>query len=129
MIQALSTDLRYAPEGTRTDNLAAVVAGLGSASGGGSISPTGALNYQLLVKINSSSGVGGLATQALGMIPGAFGGAVAQTTKNGIPITIAGTTSNPTFAPDVSKMVVGAPQQKGAQVNPLGKVLGGLVHR
>jgi AsmA protein len=128
VIQALSTDLRYGPEGTRTDNLAAVVAGLGSASGDGSISPTGALNYRLLVKINSSSGVGGLATQALGMLPGAFGGAVAQTTKNGIPVLIAGTTSNPTFTPDVSNMVNRVPQQKGAQDNPLGKVLGGLVH-
>jgi AsmA protein len=128
-IQALSTDLHYGPDGTRTDNLAAVVAGLGSASGGGSISPTNALNYRLLVKLNTSSGVGGLATQALGMIPGAFGSAVTQTTKNGIPLTIGGTTSNPTFTPDVSKMVVGAPQQKGVQSNPLGKALSGLIPR
>jgi hypothetical protein len=128
-IQALSTDLRYGPDGTRTDNLAAVVAGLGSASGSGSISPAGALNYQLLIKLNSSSGVGGLATQAMSMLPGAFGGAVAQTTKNGIPLRIAGTTSNPTFTPDVSKMVNGVPQQKSVQSNPLGKALGGLIHR
>lgn len=128
-IQALSTDLRYGPDGTHTDNLAAVVAGLGSASGGGLVSPTGALNYRLLVKLNSSSGVGGIATQALSLIPGAFGTAVSQTTKNGIPVIISGTTSNPAFAPDVSKMVVGAPQQKGAQTNPLGKALGGLIPR
>lgn len=127
-IQALSTNLRYGPEGTRTDNLAAVVTGLGSASGGGSISPAGALNYRLLVKLDSA-GVGGLATQAMSMIPGAFGSAISQTTKNGIPLTITGTTANPSFTPDVSKMASGAMQQKkGTQTN-LGKTLGGLLHR
>jgi len=129
-IQSLSTNLRYGPEGTQTDNLAAVVAGLGSASGGGSISPAGALNYQLLIKLDSSGGVGRLATEAISLIPGAFGSAVTQTTKNGIPVTMTGTTSNPTFAPDMTKMVGGAfQQQKGKQSNPLGDVLGGLLHR
>ena len=127
-IQALSTNLRYGPDGTHTDNLNAVVAGLGSASGGGSISPAGALNYQLLVKLDSS-GVGGLATQAMSLLPGAFGSAVSQTTKNGIPVTIAGTTSNPIFTPNIGRMAGGALQQKnGAQSNPLGKALGGLFH-
>jgi AsmA protein len=127
-IQALSTNLRYGTEGTRTDNLAAVVTGLGSASGGGSISPAGALNYRLLVKLDST-GVGGLATQAMSMIPGAFGSAISQTTKNGIPLTITGTTANPTFTPDVSKMASGTMQQNKGTQTDLGKALGGLLHR
>jgi AsmA protein len=129
-IQALSTNLRYGPDGIHTDNLNAVVAGMGSASGGGSISPAGALNYQLLVKLDSS-GVGGLATQAMSMLPGVFGSAVSQSTKNGIPVTIGGTTSNPTFVPNLSRMAGGALQQqkKGAASNPLGKALGGLLHQ
>jgi AsmA protein len=121
-IQALSTDLRYGPDGTRTDNLAAVVAGLGSASGSGAISSGGALNYHLLVKPDSS-GVGGLATQAMSLLPGAFGSAI-----NGIPLTIAGTTANPTFTPDLSKMVGGNVQKKNQPSNPLGNVLGGIFH-
>ncbi len=127
-IQFLSTNLRYGPDGIHTDNLNAVVAGLGSASGAGSISPGGALNYQLLVKLNTSS-VGGLATQAMSLLPGAFGAAMSQSTKNGIPVTIGGTTSNPTFTPDLSRMAGGALQQqkKSAQANPLGRVLGGLI--
>lgn len=127
-IQVLSTNLRYGPDGTRTDNLAAMVTGMGSASGSGAISAGGALNYHLLVKLDSS-GVGGMATQAMSLLPGAFGSAISQTTKNGIPLTIAGTTSNPTFTPDMSKMLGGATTQKNQQSNPLGKALGGLFHR
>lgn len=127
-IQALSTNLHYGPDGTRTDNLAAVVAGLGSASGSGSISPGNALNYRLLVKLDST-GVGGLATQAMSLLPGVFGSTISQTTKNGIPLTITGTTSNPIFTPDVNKMIGGAFQQKNQKSSPLGNALGGLFHR
>jgi AsmA protein len=127
-IQALSTNLRYGPDGTRMDNLAAVVAGLGSASGSGSISPGNALNYHLVVKLDST-GIGGIATQAIGMLGGAFGSAISQTTKNGIPLTITGTTSNPIFTPDMSKMLGGAVQGNTKQANPLGNVLGGLFRR
>ncbi len=124
-IQTLSTNLRYGPEGTQTDNLDAVVTGLGSATGGGSVSPAGALNYHLLVK-PSSTGVGGIATQAVGLLPGVFGSTVSQATKNGIPVTIAGTTSNPTFTPDMGKMIGGTIQKQNQPSNPLGKALGGL---
>lgn len=127
-IQALSTNLRYGPDGTRTDNLNAVVAGLGSASGSGSISPGGTLNYQLLVKL-SAGGVGGIATQAMSMLPGVFGAAVSQSTKDGIPVTIGGTTSNPTFVPDFSRMAGGALKKQASPSNALGKALGGLLHR
>jgi AsmA protein len=128
-IQLLSTNLVYGPSGTQTNNLAAVVAGMGSASGSGTISAGGALNYQLLLKLDST-GVGGLATQALSMLPGAFGSAVSQTTKNGVPVTITGTTSNPTFTPDMSKLAGGALQQKkNAPSNPLGDALGGLFRK
>jgi AsmA protein len=128
-IQALSTNLQYGPSGTRTDNLNAVVAGLGSASGSGSISPDGALNYQLLVKLNAG-GVGGIATQAMSMLPGVFGAAVSQSTKNGIPVTIGGTTSNPTFVPNLGRMAGGAIQPKNAiPSDALGKALGGLLHK
>lgn len=128
-IQTLSTNLRYASDGIQTSNLVAVVSGLGSATGSGSISPSNALNYRLLVKL-SSSGVGGLATQAMSLLPGAFGSAVSQTTANGIPVTISGTTANPTFTPDVSKLIGGAAtQQKNTQTNSIGKALSGLFHR
>jgi len=128
-IQTLSTNLRYASDGIQTSNLVAVVSGLGAATGSGSISPNNALNYRLLIKL-SSSGVGGLATQAMSLLPGVFGSAVSQTTANGIPVTISGTTANPTFTPDMSKLIGGAvTQQKNTQTNSIGKALSGLFHR
>lgn len=128
-IQTLSTNLRYASDGIQTNNLVAVVSGLGSATGSGSISPSNALNYRLLIKL-SSSGVGGIATQAMSMLPGVFGSTVSQTTSNGIPVTISGTTANPTFTPDVNKLIGGAvTQQKNTQTNNLGKALSGFFGR
>lgn len=128
-IQALSTDLHYGPEGTRTDNLALVVEGLGSAAGSGTISPGGGLNYQLVIKLDSSGAVG-MATQALGMLTGALGTAISQTARNGIPVSITGTTANPVFTPEVGKMLGGAAVASPARTNnPLGNVLGGLLGR
>jgi AsmA protein len=125
-IQVLSTNLHYGPEGTRTDNLAAVVSGLGSASGSGWVSAGGALNYHLTVKLDS--GAGAVASQGLSMIPGALGSAIGTTAKNGIPLIIGGTTANPIFTPDMGKMLGGVINKKSPAVNPLGKALGGIFH-
>jgi AsmA protein len=125
-IQVLSTNLRHSAGGTETDNLVATIAGLGTATGSGSISPGNALNYHLLVKFDSS-GIGGLATQAVGLLPGILGAAVGKSTKTGIPVAIGGTTSNPTFRPELGKLVGGGSPGKGTQGNPLGKALGGLL--
>ena len=127
-IQNLSADVRRAPDGTRTDNISAVVSGLGSASGSGFISDAGALNYHLLVKLDST-GAGGIANQALSMLPGALGSVAGRTGKNGIPLTITGTTAAPVFTPDVGKMLNGAVEKNAPQSKPLGKVLGGLFGR
>lgn len=126
-IQTLDTNLHYGPDGTRTDNLVAVVTGIGSASGNGTISPTDALNYHLRIKL-ASTGAGGAITQAAGLLPGVFGNAVTQATKNGIPVVITGTTSNPVFAPELGGMVPGAAQKNQKTTSPLGKALGGLLH-
>lgn len=126
VIQVLSTNLQHGPQGTRTDNLSVVVSGLGSASGSGAISTGGVLNYSLLVKL-STNGVGGLATQAMSLLPGEFGSALGQTTKNGIPVNITGTTSNPVFTPNMSRLIGGSVKNQNS--NPIGNVLSGLFHR
>ena len=125
-IQVLSTNLRHSAGGTETDNLVATIAGLGTATGSGSISPSNALNYHLVVKFDSS-GVGGLATKAVELLPGILGAAVGNSAKNGIPVAIGGTTANPTFTPEFGKLAGDALSQKGAKGNPLGKALGGLL--
>ena len=127
-IQTLSANVRHAADGTHTDNLSAVISGLGSASGSGFISGAGALDYHVLIKLDST-GAGGIASQALSMLPGALGSVAGSTAKNGIPLTVSGTTANPVFTPDVGKMIGGAVQKNTQQSKPLDKVLGGLFGR
>ena len=123
-VQVLSSKVHYGPDGIRTDGIDAVVTGLGSATGSGTISPAGALDYRMTVTL--SSGVGAVATRAMGLLSGALGEGAA---KGGIPVRIGGTTSDPRFAPDLGAMtegVAGKPEQAG---KALGKKLGGLFGR
>ncbi|MGC8549356.1 MAG: AsmA family protein [Acidobacteriaceae bacterium] len=130
-IQTLSTDLKYGPSGTQTSNLNAVVTGLGTATGNGSISPSNQLDYQLTIKL-ATTGVGGLAQRAASMLPGAFGASVGQSMKNGIPVAIRGTTSHPEFIPDLGNMFNSNNQQQTntqtqqQKQNPLKKAFGNL---
>lgn len=129
-IQVLSTDLQHGPTGTQTNNLTAIVTGVGTATGSGSISPSNQLNYQLTIKL-ANTGVGGLAQKAASMLPGAFGAGISQSMKNGVPVAIRGTTSHPVFTPNFGKMLNSNSQQQTQQKNqpkqnPLKKALGGL---
>ena len=115
-IENLSSDVRYAPEGTRLDKINLVIPALGTVTGAGTISPNNALDFKMVANLNGGA-VSGL-TQMAGL--GSKG-------TGGIPLTITGTTSNPTFMPDMKGMV--GNQLKGllpgGKTNPLGD-LGGL---
>ncbi len=163
-IRSLSMNIREAGGAIQTDNIALDVAGVGTATGAGTVSAAGALNYNVVLKLTELAGgssgnnaaaagagggnaalLGGLA----GMIPGgaggaaggmgAIGGLAGAVLKNGIPVAIGGTTSNPTFAPNLGGvasgvgasagkgLVNGKTKQNGNQANPLGNALGGLL--
>jgi AsmA protein len=96
-IQNASTDVRMAPEGTKADNINLTVPSIGVVTGSGTVSPTGALDFHMVAKL--TGGTGGV-TQLAGLGGGVGGG--------GIPFMIQGTTSNPTFLPDVKGMATGA---------------------
>ena len=168
-IRSLSMNVRAAGGGIQTDNIALDVAGVGTATGAGSVSPAGALNYNVILKLTElAGGASGNSTPAasagggraallgglMGMIPGggaggavaglgAAGGIAGALIKNGIPVTIGGTTSNPTFAPNLRGVAAGVGatagqqllngkangKQKGNQSNPLGNALGGFLNR
>lgn len=102
-IEKLNSDVRAAPEGTQLQNLDLVVSGIGEITGGGTISPDGALNFKMRAAL---SGVGSVLSAGMGGKNG------------GIPFAITGTTSDPKFVPDVGGMVQGL---VGSQV---GSVLG-----
>ncbi len=112
-IENLSSDVRYAPEGTRLDKISLVIPAIGTVTGQGTVSPSNALDFKMLANL---SGAGAGLTKVAGLGAG------------GIPVSIGGTTSNPTFMPDM-KALAGNQLKgllKGADKNnPLGG-LGGL---
>jgi AsmA protein len=155
-IQSLSTNIRVAGGAVRTDNLSIVVPAFGTATGAGSVSAAGGLDYQMILKVTALGGgggsggatasAGGIAGQLMGMIPGgasggAIGGVAGAALKNGIPVAIGGTTSNPTFTPNMNALAkagAGSAAQgllngqtgagkKGSQTDQLTNALGGLL--
>jgi AsmA protein len=122
IIQTFSSDVRVAPEGIRTDNLNVVVPAIGGLTGNGTISSKQALDYKMVARLtNSASPLGGLVK-----LTAAGGG------QGGIPFKIQGTTSSPSFIPDLAGMTSGL--TKGLVTAPtgipgaqdLGGALGGL---
>ncbi|WP_158793922.1 AsmA family protein [Granulicella sp. L60] len=160
-IRSLSMNVREEGGAIRTDNIALDVAGVGTATGAGSVSAGGALNYNVVLKLTgltagapassgsqaSAGGAAGLVGALSGFIPGGAAGAgglgalAGGVLKAGIPVAIGGTTSNPTFSPNIAGLAtgVGASAAKGLlngqkgtngpQANPLGNALGGLLGR
>jgi AsmA protein len=97
-IQTLSTNLRVAPEGIRTDNLVLVAPEIGTVTGNGTIASNSALDYRLVAKLANGGGAIGALTQLAGVKGGL---------KN-LPFSIKGTTSKPVFVPDLGSAVAGA---------------------
>jgi AsmA protein len=119
-IQNASLNARVAPEGTKADNINLTVPAIGVITGGGTVSPAGALNFNMLA--NLEGGMAGNLTRAASVGGG-----------KGIPFTIQGTTSNPSFVPNLSgvagSVAQGALQNvvgKGAKTSPT-SALGGLL--
>jgi len=121
-IQNASLNARVAPEGTRADAINLTVPAIGVITGAGTVSPAGVLDFRMLA--NLQAGMAGGRTQRAGIVGG---------TGGGIPFSIQGTTSNPSFVPDVSG--VAGTVAKGAVQNAVsGKTassqgMGGLLGR
>ena len=151
-IRSLSMVVQQSGGAIRTDKVALDVVGVGTATGAGSVSASGALNYNMVLKLtglvagsgNSSAAptAGGLSGALAGFIPGGgggglIGGIAGAALRNGIPVAIGGTTSNPTFAPNLGGLMKGAgastaqgllgAKGKSNGQNPLGNALGGLL--
>jgi AsmA protein len=101
-IQTVRANVNSSSQGTRIDNLYASVPQLGTATGAGTVSPQGALNFQVVAKINANSG----ALSGLTSVAGAaVGQAVSTAAANGIPVHITGTTSNPVIQADINQLL------------------------
>ncbi len=156
-IRSLSMNVTQQGGAIRTDKIALDVAGVGTATGAGAVSAGGALNYNMLLKLTGLTGGSGGTSQAAtaggtaglvgalsGFIPGggatggAIGGIAGSAMKNGIPVAIGGTTSNPTFTPNMASLATSAAQGllggktqgatgKKSTADPLSNALGGLL--
>jgi hypothetical protein len=153
-IRSLSTNINVNGGNVRTDNLALNMPALGTATGAGTVAASGALNYNIILKLtgllgggggSSASGIGGIAGSLMGMIPGGgavggAGGVALNALRNGVPVAIGGTTSNPTFTPNLSGAVssgaagflgnqTGGAKKNSNATDPLSNALGGLLNR
>ena len=143
-IDTFKSNLTAASGGVRADNMLALIPALGTITGAGTVSPAGALDFRLLVKLNTKSGVGGSAIGVLSSFGGSLGKTASSATATGIPLTISGTQTDPHFSVNVQSLGKaalqgqakgllggtlpnGAPKGKDLQnVNP-GQLLQGLM--
>ena len=104
-IQALRVQLQVVKGGVTANNIFLSMPAIGEAVGDGTVSPSGALNFKLKMKVDTSRGVGGKAVGLLTMVNGTAGKTAGEAAATGLPVTITGTSSNPIITPDVSGMM------------------------
>ena len=121
LIKLASSNLRYAADGVRADNVEIVIPMIGGVTGAGTVSANNSLNFKLLAKLDGSS-------------------PLAQLTKlpffsqdGGLPFRIEGTTSNPRVIPDIAGFSglgkTPLNQLKIPQKGQLGGIVGGLLKK
>ena len=113
-IENLSSDVRNAADGTRLDKIDVVIPSLGTVTGAGTISPSNALDFKMIANL---SGIGAGLSKTIGAGSG------------GIPVDVGGTTSNPTFTPDMKGVVSGKAKALVKGGKSLSGGLGGLVKK
>jgi len=121
VIQNASSNVRIAPDGTRADAINVTIPSLAVVTGAGTISPSGALNFQMMADLQGNRSEARAERTVLG------GGG----DKGGVPFKIEGTTSDPRFVPDVGSMAGNAARgaiQKSVSQTTGGKTgLGGIL--
>jgi len=104
-IQTLKTTVNSTPATTQFSNILGVVPAIGTATGSGSVSSAGSLNFNLLAKLNGTTGVAGAMNKAASRFGGLFGKAVQYTQQKGVPMTITGTATDPKIRADMKAML------------------------
>ena len=125
-IQKLSADVNNSPQGTRLSNIDAEIPKIGSATGEGTVSPSGELNFQLNAKIAAFSAVGGAVSNTVGGLFGKSSNSGSKSSSGGIPLTITGTASNPSIHAEMGKMLKNAASGIGSTAQKPAKPLKGI---
>ena len=132
-IQKLSANVHSTVPSTQLSNIDCVVPAIGEATGQGTVSAAGALDFHLTAKLNSNSAIGGVANAASNALGGIAGNVLHSTTTNGVPMTVSGTTSNPVIRADIGSIVRNQTGgllgngNTGQQKPSVGGLLGGLL--
>ncbi|HEY2466382.1 MAG TPA: AsmA family protein [Terracidiphilus sp.] len=110
-IQVLKATLNSSPESTRITEIYGNLPQIGTATGEGTVAPSGALDFNLNAKLNSSNAVGAIANNAVNAVSGIVGGFLhpkakpAPASNLGIPLTITGTASSPSIRANIGQML------------------------
>jgi AsmA protein len=98
-IEMLRAHIRMSNAGVVVDRVYAVIAAMGELTGSGACSPANQLDFNLVAKVTSASGVGKLGVGLLTALNGGSGD------KKGVPLRIVGTPDDPVITADVSGVV------------------------
>ena len=104
-IQTVRANVHSSPQSTQLTNIYSSVPQIGTATGSGTVYPSGTLDFRLVAKLNSSSGIGAVVNQASNSFGGLLGKVLHSTVSSGIPLTITGTTANPSIRANVGAML------------------------
>jgi AsmA protein len=110
-IQTLRADLNSSPATTQISNIYGNVPRIGTATGSGTVTPAGALDFKMVATFSSSNVVGAAATQAVNAVGSYIGGFLpsknkpAAPTNRGIPLIITGTTASPSIRANFASML------------------------
>ncbi len=118
-IQNASLNARIAPDMTRADAINVTIPSLGVVTGAGTISPNGALDFSMIADLQTNR------SEARAERTGRGGD------RGGVSFRIQGTTSNPSFVPDVGSLAGnaarGAIQRSVSEKTGDGKGVGGIL--
>jgi AsmA protein len=110
-IQVLKAKVSSSPEGAKITDIYGNLPQLGSATGEGTVAQSGAIDFNLTAKLNSSNAVGAVANTAVNAVSGIVGGFLhpnakpAPTSNRGIPLTITGTAASPSIRANIGAML------------------------
>ena len=110
-IQVLKANVSSSPAGAKVTNIYGNLPQLGSATGEGTVAQSGAIDFNLTAKLNSSNVMGAVANTAVNAVGGLVGGFLHPKTKptlasdRGIPLTITGTAASPSIKANIGAML------------------------
>lgn len=111
-IQTLRATVDSSPQSTQINSIYGNLPQIGSATGSGTVAPSGALDFKLVATLSSNNAVGSVANQAANAVSGLVGGFLhpnakpaSTNTSRGIPVTITGTASSPSIHANIVSML------------------------